>query len=359
MVTDAVDLAAIQRALVIKLRHHGDVLLTSPVFSVLKANAPHIEIDALVYRDTADMLTLHPAIDRVFTVDRRWKRQGAGTQVRGELALLKSLRARSYDLIVHLTEHARGAWLTQMLRPRYSVAAIYPEKRGRLWRTAFTHLYPLPRAPRHAVERHLDALRRLGIHSQPGQRGLSVVPGPAAEAHIADALARHGIARGQYVHIHPTSRWLFKTWPAARMAELINALQDGGETVVLTSAPDLRERAMVADVLARLTKPAVDLAGQLSLKQLAALTAGAKCFVGVDSAPMHIAAAVQTPVVALFGPSDELEWGPWRAPHRLVTSDYPCRPCGQDGCGGGKISECITHISAARVLDAVREMLGQ
>lgn len=359
MVTDAVDLAAIQRALVIKLRHHGDVLLTSPVFSVLKANAPHIEIDALVYRDTADMLTLHPAIATVFTIDRQWKRQGIAAQVRGERALLKSLRARGYDLIVHLTEHARGAWLTELLHPRYSVAAIYPEKRGRLWRAAFTHLYPLPRTPRHTVERHLDALRRLGIHSQPEQRGLSLVPGAEAEAHIAAALARHGVAHGGYIHVHPTSRWLFKTWPAARMAELINSLHAAGETVVLTSAPDLRERAMVADILARLHTPAIDLAGQLSLKQLAALIAGAKCFVGVDSVPMHIAAALQTPIVALFGPSDELEWGPWRAPHRLVTSDYPCRPCGQDGCGGGKISECITHIPAARVLDAVRASLVQ
>jgi hypothetical protein len=87
----------------------------------------------------------------------------------------------------------------------------------------------------------------------------------------------------------------------------------------------------------------VDLSGQLTLKQLAALTGHAKLFVGVDSAPMHIAAAMGTPVVALFGPSGELEWGPWRVANRVIVSDaHPCRPCGNDGCGGGKVSECLT-----------------
>lgn len=73
---DAVPLAEVRRALVIKLRHHGDVLLSSPVFSVLKAQAPQVEIDALVYADTAEMLSLHPAISQMFTVDRQWKQLG-------------------------------------------------------------------------------------------------------------------------------------------------------------------------------------------------------------------------------------------------------------------------------------------
>jgi heptosyltransferase-3 len=104
----------------------------------------------------------------------------------------------------------------------------------------------------------------------------------------------------------------------------------------------------------------VDLAGQLSLRELAALTARARLFVGVDSAPMHIAAAMGTPVVALFGPSGDLEWGPWGVAHRIVASDrHPCRPCGNDGCGGGKVSECLTTLSVERVQAAVNEMLAR
>jgi heptosyltransferase-3 len=92
---------------------------------------------------------------------------------------------------------------------------------------------------------------------------------------------------------------------------------------------------------------------------MAALSARARLFFGVDSAPMHIAAAMGTPVVALFGPSGEHEWGPWRVPHRVVTSTHPCRPCGNDGCGGGKVSECITLLPVEQVRSAVNELLSQ
>jgi heptosyltransferase-3 len=75
---------------------------------------------------------------------------------------------------------------------------------------------------------------------------------------------------------------------------------------------------------------------------------------------MHIAAAMGTPTVALFGPSGEHEWGPWRVPRRIVVSEaHPCRPCGIDGCGGGKVSECLTTLPVARVHDALRALLAE
>ena len=92
MVPDRIDLAALRRALVVKLRHHGDVLLTSPVFSVLKNHAPHVEIDALVYADTEDMLSGHPSIARIFTVDRSWRTSGWTNQLRQEWRLWQALR---------------------------------------------------------------------------------------------------------------------------------------------------------------------------------------------------------------------------------------------------------------------------
>jgi hypothetical protein len=122
MLKDAIDLSTLRHVLVIKLRHHGDVLLTSPVFSVLKNHAPHLEIDALVYQDTAEMLSLHPAISQLHTIDRKWKSAGIFTQAKAEWKLLSALRTRRYDLIVHLTEHNRGAWLTRLLGARYGVA---------------------------------------------------------------------------------------------------------------------------------------------------------------------------------------------------------------------------------------------
>ena len=126
---------------------------------------------------------------------------------------------------------------------------------------------------------------------------------------------------------------------------------------MLTAAPDPAEAGLIEKILAKVHRPVVNLSGQLNLLELAALTARARLFIGVDSAPMHIAAAMQTPVVVLFGPSGEHEWGPWQVPNRVVTSNHVCRPCGRDGCGGGKVSECLTTLRVDPVLEAVYDLL--
>lgn len=369
MVRDPVPLGEIRRVLVIKLRHHGDVLLSAPVFSVLKARAPQAEIDALVYADTAAMLSLHPAIASVHSIDRNWKKLGPLAQARAEWQLLQTLRSRHYDLVVHLTEHPRGAWIKRLTGARWAVA---PEVRGRgrFWQSAFTHFIGAPKnALRHTVERNLDALRRIGIYPAPAERRVTLVPGPDAEARVGGLLADLGVGDGDFVHVHPASRWHFKCWPAEKMAAVIEHLQRAGHRVVLSAAPDAAESAMIAAIQSHLAQPAMSLAGQLSLKELAALSRRARLFVGVDSAPMHIAAAMGTPCVALFGPSGDREWGPWQTPageaaprraHRVVVSDvHPCRPCGIDGCGGGKVSDCLVALPVTRVAGAIDEILGQ
>jgi heptosyltransferase-3 len=263
------------------------------------------------------------------------------------------LRARDYDLVIHLTDHPRGAWLTRLLAPRWSVAP-HRTRNSRWWKHSFSHLYKtLGGGRRHTVESHLDALRRLGLQPPDTACKLCLVPGAPAEDEVEALLAQHGLAAKRFIQIHPASRWFFKCWPLAQNAELLRVLAARGETLVLTGAPDPREREMVAAIIAAAGVEVVDLCGSLNLKQLAALTARARLFIGVDSAPMHIAAAVGTPSVALFGPSGDKEWGPWRVAHRIVTSNHSCRPCGQDGCGGGKVSECLTRISVAEVVAAI------
>jgi heptosyltransferase-3 len=355
---DAIDPASLRRALIIKLRHHGDVLLTSPVFSVLKRHAPHIEIDALVYADTQDMLSLHPAISQLHTIDRRWKKAGIGTRLAGEWALFSALRERRYDLLIHLTDHPRGAWLARTLGVRYAVAPNHRTK-PKFWKASFTHRYALPgNARRHTVDLNLDALRRIGMQPGEDDRRLVLVPGAPAEREIDALLAQNGIAAKGFIHFHPASRWQFKCWPTEKASALLDELARRGERIVMTAGPDERERALTAAIVAGSKAKVLDLSGQLTLKSLAALTARAKLFIGVDSAPMHIAAAMQTPVVVMFGPSGELEWGPWRVAHRIVTSQvHACRPCGNDGCGGGKVSECLTQLPVQAVLSAVDSLL--
>ena len=357
MVPDPIGVDSLRRVLVVKLRHHGDVLLTSPVFTVLAARAPHAEIDALVYADTRDMLAGHPAVARLHLIDREWKRQGLLLQARREAALLAALRERRYQLIVHLTDHWRGAWLAQLLRPRWSVA---PARPGWAWKASFSHRFPLPKGtPRHTVEANLDALRRVGLYPTGDEKRLVMVPGPEAEAKVDALLAQHGLAARGFLHVHPTSRWLFKAWTDEANAELLARLAADGHRLVVTGAPNAREQAIVKRILERAQAPVADLSGALTLREMGALAARARLFFGVDSAPMHIAAAMGTPVVALFGPSGEREWGPWMVPHRVVASDHSCRPCGNDGCGGGKLSECLTGLPVDRVHAAVNELLAQ
>jgi heptosyltransferase III len=357
VVPDAINPASVRRALVVKLRHHGDVLLSSPVFQLLKNRAPHAEIDALVYADTSELLEGHPAISRIHRIDRSWKRSGLANQARREGALLGTLRERRYQLIVHLTDHWRGAWLAQALRPRWSVA---PMRDSMLWRSCFSHRYPFPRGtPRHTVELNLDALRRVGLYPDEHEKQVVLVPGLEAMQRVDQVLKERGIASGSFIHFHPTSRWLFKAWTESASSELMRRLAADGHRIVLTAAPDAREKSIVGRILAAAPSASItDLSGQLSLREMAALSARARLFFGVDSAPMHIAAAMGTPVVVLFGPSDERIWGPWRVPHRVIASNHVCRPCNNDGCGGGKVSECLTQLPVERVHAVVNEMLA-
>jgi len=349
MVKDAVPLEECGRALVIKLRHHGDVLLAAPVLSALKARG--VEVDALVYDDTVPMLAGHPALSELHVVGRNWKAEGALSRVSKEASLFRALRGRSYGLIVHLTEHPRGAWLARTLRARYSVAPRVAD-RGAFWAGSFTHLFPL--APRrHMVEVNLDALRRIGVQPEPAERKVQFVPGLEAERKI------EALVQGGFVHVHPASRWRFKCWPARKNAELIDRLASEGQQVVITAAPDPEELGFVDEIRDQTRSRPLNLAGQLSIKELGALSARAKLFIGVDSMPMHLAAAMGTPTVALFGPSGESVWGPLNVAHRVVCSTHSCRPCGFDGCGGGKVSDCITTLAVDTVHAAARELLGK
>lgn len=346
----------IQRVLVIKLRHHGDVLLTSPVFQVLKNHYPHIEIDALVYQETKDMLLFHPAIENVFLIDKEWKKQGKLSAIKHEKKLLNALKNRKYDLIIHLTESWRGVWLTHWLKPRYSIVRRYPRRQSLVWKKSFSHHYSSPENNcRHTVEIHLDALRRLGLHPTKNECRLVLVPGQQAEDSISSKL---DAIDKPLVVVHPTSRWFFKCWSEEKVAAVIDDMAHKGYQVILTAAPVAKELKMAEQIVALVKSEIINFAGQLTLKELAALIQKAKLFIGVDSVPMHIASAMQTPTVVLFGPSSENAWSPWMNQAEIITSKHTCRPCGQDGCGNSKVSDCLMEIQSQAVITAIENLLG-
>jgi heptosyltransferase-3 len=345
------DLKKIQRVLVIKLRHHGDVLLTSPVFSQLKAALPHATIEAFLYADTLPMLEGHPAIDHYHLYDRQWKQRALPVRLFREGALLRALRKRRYDLVINLTEGDRGALIARLSGARCKVG-LDPQKKG--WQSrSYTHLVKRGAAPRHTVEKQLDALRRIGIF--PEERDLFLhIPEKARER------VRSLVGERPYLVIHPVSRWKFKCLSVQQMAHLLQLLHARGYSLVLSAGPDAEEKKMVEEILALAPKvPALNLAGKLSLKELAALIAGAEGLICIDSVPLHIASATKTPVVALFGPSSEVNWGPWMHPRaEVVSSPFSCRPCYQDGCGGSKRSECLLSIPPFQILSALDKVLA-
>ncbi len=354
-IKDAIDFSQIKKILVIKLRHHGDVLLTSPIFQVIKNHHPHIQTDALVYQDTQEMLTLHPAINQIHTIDRNWKKLGVKQQFAAEYSLLKQLKSEKYDLIIHLTEHWRGALIKRFTSAKYAISAKYTRRSGIFWEKSFTHHYPIPQKPRHTVERHLDALRRIGITPSQLERDLTLIPGKEAEQHREQILEENNI--DGYILIHPTSRWLFKCWENRKFSALIDRLSERGLKIVITAAPSSNEMKMVEEIARNSGADVIDLSGKLSLKQLAAFIEKAKLFVGVDSVPMHMAAAFKTPCVALFGPSGDQEWGPWSNNSMIIKSNHTCRPCGLDGCASSKISDCLSSINVEEVFSACKKLL--
>ncbi|CAO0823276.1 hypothetical protein DFAR_3610023 [Desulfarculales bacterium] len=172
-------------------------------------------------------------------------------------------------------------------------------------------------------------------------------------------LAQHGLVAGSYALEHPTSRWMFKTWSPEGNAQVIRHLLGRGLKVVLSAAPQFREMDFLALIRHCLgdTPGVVSLGGRLDLFLLAALIAQARVFFGVDSAPMHMAAALSVPVAVLFGPSGEKMWGPWQVENEVLTLPMDCRPCGRDGCQGSKLSHCLLDITPEAVCQALDRLL--
>lgn len=354
------DLSRVKRALVIKMRHHGDVLLTSPLFFNLKKAIPHAQIDAFIYNDTLPMLQGHPAIADFLLYDRNWKKLSPLKKIIKEVLFLKEIRARRYDLVINLTEGDRGAIAALVSGSRYRVG-FDPKKSGLFSkRKIYTHLVKECPHPRHTVERQIDVLRRIGIFPGPEERDLFLQIPEEAKIKIKDLLEKEEIHSGNYLLIHPVSRWRFKCLATKQIAHLITALHGRGMQLVISAGPDTQEMAMVEEILALVPDiPVFNCAGRLTLKELSALIQSAKALICVDSVPLHIASALKTPVVVMFGPTSEQNWGPWMHPKaRVVAQKFSCRPCYQDGCGGSKVSDCLVSMPVEMILTAFDELFS-
>lgn len=337
-----------RRILLIKLKHIGDVLLMTAAIRAVRRAWPATRLAALVPRGTEGVLEGNPDLDAILALDR-----DAG--VRGDWRTIRALRRFAPDAVLEMGGGDREAVLAWLSGARLRVG-FTPRGSGQWRRLLLTRLVSWG-GRRHTVEMNLDMAAALGIDTR-GCRPVLVVQ-PETRARMTAHLESLGVAADRpFVVVHPVSRWLFKAWPEAGCAETIAAMVRREMAVVaVTSGPEGREAEAAQRIVARAAVPVINLVGRTTLTELAAVLERAALFVGVDSAPMHMAAALGVPVVALFGPSGEHHWGPWGDGHVVVASPYLCRPCGRDGCLGSKRSYCLEAIPPETVLRAVERAL--
>ncbi|MEC5320925.1 lipopolysaccharide core heptosyltransferase RfaQ [Brenneria populi subsp. brevivirga] len=337
--------------LVVKLRFHGDMLLTTPLISTLKAHYPEAKIDLLLYEDTRPILAKNPDIHRLYGLQR--KTSTLAEKLKDFIGIRNSLKRNHYDLIVNLADQWPVALLVRSLGG-YSISITRGDGlKGKLWRRLFSACVQ-PQGE-HIIEQNRSMLAPLGLPDTGRKDRMSLYYG-WEDARQVFGPHPHLSAR-PYVVIQPTARQLFKCWDNEKFAQVIDYLKEKGLEVVLTCGPSADDLEMVRDIHARCAhKPDLALAGKTSFLQLAALIDQAALYIGVDSAPMHMAAALNTPAVCLFGPTDHKKWRPWSDNSIVIwAGDYQTMPERRHLDRGRKYLSCIP---AQDVIQAAATLLA-
>jgi heptosyltransferase-3 len=322
--------------------------VSSPVIAALKEAWPGCHLTYLVPKGTEAMVAGNPGLDELMVVDRRGASWSEGLQ------FVRQLRRAHFDLVLELSGGDRGAIYSFLTGARERLGFEHPRQPFWQRRGCFTRLLPRPPVKMHMVDQNLAAVRALGI--EPVKPRLQFFWDQEVEARVRRLLTSHNLQDRPFAVMHPGAGWRFKCWTPGGYARVIEALQEKwGLPVVLTGSQAAHEQDLLAAILKECQVTPRNLVGQLSLKELGALIARARLFFGMDSAPMHLAAAVQTPAVTLFGPSGVFNWGPWGEGHLVIKKDWECLPCGRDGCEGSKISRCLVELTPEEVLAAMTD----
>jgi lipopolysaccharide heptosyltransferase I len=331
----------------------GDVVHALPVVATLKRRYPDVPLDWLIEEEAAPLVEGHPAI-AAFLVSgrRRWLRQLRSPRTLpgalGEIgAFAREMRGRRYDVVLDLQGLFKSALYVVAARAALRVG-LADGREGAPW--VLTHRVPVPPQPVHAVERYLAMATAVDAHEV--VREFTIPLGADDRAAACALLA--DVPRPRVV-LHPAARWETKLWEVERWRTVAASLAAEGVGVVMTgSGADAPLAAAIGEGLQR---PPLSLAGRLSLKQLAAVLGSVDLMITVDSGPMHIAAALGTKVLALFGPTDPARTGPIGAGH-ILRKALPCSPCLQRHCQIADTRRCMRDLAAAEVLSAARELLA-
>lgn len=341
------------RILFIRLKAIGDVVLCTPLVRALRKAYPAARLDLLTDAAPASLLKHNPHLTTLLTAPPK------GASLGGQWRFLKGLRQNRYDLVFDLFGNPRSAWMTFLSGAPARAGYAY---RGRKW--AYTHRVPMNRTRKYQVEVNLDVLRYLGIPDD--GIGTEIFLTDGEKAWGESCLDGLGLQKGggPRVGLNPTGTWSAKRWPAASWRELAQALSQTGIRPLLLTGPG---DGALADEVTRGLGERVALAPPTDLRQSASLIAGLDLLIGNDGAPQHIAQALGTRSLTLFGPTWGISWNkPGDPRHRLMQDPPPCGPCDRTLCpnpphpasGVPSYLECLTRLTPEKVLEAARPLLA-
>jgi lipopolysaccharide heptosyltransferase I len=364
-----------RKILLIKLSAVGDVVHTFPVLNKLRRRYPAAQIDWLVSSPIAEFLKPHPAINNILEFAREeWTRPWRLTPLANSARLAARLRAAGYDLVLDLQGQLRSGLCARATGAPVRIGFGKPvarrweemsrklpdEARKHAWQgaregswLAYTHYIPLPSLEVHAVDRYLAVGPMLGLDD--GAADFSFPIARAAADRIDALLHDHGIANAKLVALAPGTVWETKQWRREGFATVArHFLQKGFAVTLIGSA---RERAL-CDEVAALAPGAINLAGETTLPELAALIRRSAIAVTNDSGPMHLAVALGRPVVSIFGPTYPVWAGPYRRADVALRADIPCSPCylrQLSRCMYGH--DCMREVTAEAVIERAESVL--
>ena len=340
------DWTSVRKVLLVRLRSIGDSVLATPSAFALKRFLPRIQVDILVEDWVAPLLDHHPHITNVLALER------GGLISRMRVA--RELRAEKYDVVYNLHGGTTATFLTRATGARHRVGFKTYQ-----YAQLHNHLVPSPlllwgQQKTHSVEQQLALLGWTGVPVTDRPRTHLGVSPEAAET-INQRLAALDLTDRKIALIHPAASFATKQWAAENFARIVEYVAERGFAPVAVAAP--HEQAVLENLVAESSVHIETF--DLSLPEVTALAARSQLFVGNDSGIAHIASAVGTRCVVVFGSSNIAHWRPWNsAPAEVVFEPMPCQPCHGYFCEKFAQPECILRVPVARVAAAIDRVLS-
>ena len=334
-----------ENILLIRLSSLGDIVLTSPAIRAVRRHYPKARISMLVIKKFADLLTENPHLDEVITLNRTARNREIGEMTR----VARLLRRRNFDLAIDFQRKLRSSLLSYLSGSKRRVGNHQPNG-----------LMCTIRVPdhvnKHAIDRNFDLLYPLGI--EPTDRSLELFLSDTDRAHARNILVTKGVnPKRLTVGMFPGAGWKLRKWMPDRFAAIGDRIiNDFDAQVLIFGGPN--EGELVNQVARLMPVRAIPFAEALPIRHFAALVEACNLFITNDTGPMHIAAAVQTPTVALFGPGNHIRFQPLEPIHSTLRHHVPCNPCKQftDKC---KDNICMKLIAVDEVWDTVQKKLTE